>query len=612
MRRELLRLATAGSVDDGKSTMIGRLLHDSKAVFEDQLASLEQHGTHGNNGQLDLALLTDGLRSEREQGITIDVAYRYFATPKRKFVIADTPGHVQYTRNMVTGASTADVALILLDASQGVLEQSRRHAFIASLLGVPHIVVCVNKMDLVDWSQERFEEISDEFNRFAAKLDIPDLTVLPVSALTGDNLVHRSTEMSWYEGTSLLHHLEEIHIASDRNLIDGRLPVQYVIRGNGTASQGFRGYAGTIAGGAFKPGDEVAVLPSGFNTTVRAVWGPGGEPLTEGVASHAVTVQLADDLDVGRGDLICRAHNQPHVAADLDAMVCWMSEHSALRPGTRYIVQHTTRQARAIVAQLDYRIDINTLHRDESASGLALNEIGRIRLRSQQPLMFDAYYRNRETGSFVLIDEATNDTVAAGMITGPSAATQEVHWQAPSVTRQQRDTDGMTVWLTGLSASGKSSVAAELERALVAAGRPAYMLDGDNLRHGINAGLGFSAADRAENVRRVGEVAKLFADAGIVAVVSLVSPYHADRDMVRAAHGKAGLGFAEVFVDTPLDVCEQRDPKGLYAKARSGEIHGFTGVDDPYEPPHTPDVVLHPSDGDAVTQAGIVRDWLAG
>lgn len=612
MGRELLRLATAGSVDDGKSTLIGRLLHDSKAIFEDQLESLAQDGTQSDDGELDLALLTDGLRSEREQGITIDVAYRYFTTPKRKFVIADTPGHVQYTRNMVTGASTADVALILIDASQGVLEQSRRHAFIASLLGVPHIVVCVNKMDLVDWSQDRFEEISDEFNRFAMKLDVSDLTVMPVSARSGDNLVHRSAEMPWYEGASLLHHLEEIHIASDRNLIDGRLPVQYVIRSNGSDAQGFRGYAGTIAGGVFKPGDEVAVLPSGFNTTVEAVWAPGGKSLTEGFASQAVTVQLSDDLDVGRGDLICRAQNRPHVGADIDAMVCWMSERSELRPGTRYIVRHTTRQARAIVEHLDYRLDINTLHREEQVSRLTLNEVGRVRLRTQQPLMFDAYYRNRETGSFVLIDEATNDTVAAGMISGPSVASSEIHWQAPSVSREQRATSGMTVWLTGLSASGKSSVASELERSLVAVGRPAYVLDGDNLRHGINAGLGFSAADRAENVRRVGEVAKLFADAGIVAVVSLVSPYRADRDMVRAAHDDAGLLFSEVFVDTPFEVCEQRDPKGLYAKARSGEIAGFTGIDDPYEAPHTPDVVLRPSDGDAVAQAGILRDWLVG
>jgi len=611
MRGELLRLATAGSVDDGKSTLIGRLLHDSKAIFEDQLASLEQHSTQRGNEQVDLALLTDGLRSEREQGITIDVAYRYFATPKRKFVIADTPGHVQYTRNMVTGASTADVALILIDASKGVVEQSRRHAFIASLLGVPHIVVCVNKMDLVDWSQQRFQEIRDEFERFAMKLDVTDVTIVPVSALGGDNLVHRSTEMPWYEGTSLLHQLEEIHISADRNLIDARLPVQYVVRGGTSTQQGFRGYAGTVASGAFKPGDEVAVLPSGFTTTVDTVWAPGGHEMAEGFAAQAVTVQLHDELDVGRGDMICRPQNRPHVGSDIDALVCWMSDSAELRPSGRYLVQHTTRQVRARVQQLDYRLDINTLHRDEQADALSLNEIGRIRLRTQQPLMFDSYHRNRETGSFVLIDETTNDTVAAGMITGPSATTTEVHWQDASVTREQRASTGMTVWLTGLSASGKSSIAAELERSLVAAGRPAYMLDGDNLRHGVNAGLGFDAADRAENVRRAGEVAKLFADAGMVAIVSLVSPYRQDRDQARSTHEDAGLSFTEVFVDTPLEVCEQRDPKGLYARARSGEIEGFTGVDDPYEAPRTPDLVLRPADGDAATQAAILHDWLA-
>lgn len=613
MHGELLRLATAGSVDDGKSTLIGRLMHDSKAIFEDQLAAVTRTSTERGDEQVDLALLTDGLRSEREQGITIDVAYRYVATPKRKFIIADTPGHIQYTRNMVTGASTADAALILVDASKGVLEQSRRHAFIASLLGVPHIVLCVNKMDLVGWSQERFDEIREDFTRFAMKLEVPDLTFVPVSALRGDNLVYRSTEMPWYEGSSLLHHLEQIHVASDRNLVDARLPVQYVIRSHGAGDKdphGFRGYAGTIAGGVFKPGDEVTVLPSGFDSVVRAIWEPGGKPIAEAFAPQSVTIQLDDDIDIARGDLICRPHNRPHVGSDIDAMVCWMTERSELRPGARYAIQHTTRQTRAIVRDLDYRLDVNTLHRDETAASLALNEIGRIRLRTQQPLLFDPYHRNRDTGSFVLVDEATNDTVAAGMITGPSMATPNVQWHAPSVTREQRATRGMTVWLTGLSASGKSSVATELERRLVASGTPAYLLDGDNLRHGLNAGLGFSSADRSENVRRAGEVAKLFADAGLVAVVSLISPYRADRDRVRTAHEADGLDFVEVFVDTPLDVCAERDPKGMYAKAGRGEITGFTGIDDPYEAPRTPDLVLRPADGDAAAQSEILFDWL--
>ena len=609
----LLRIATAGSVDDGKSTLIGRLLYDSKAIFEDQLSAVEHTSRARGQEAPDLALLTDGLRAEREQGITIDVAYRYFATPRRKFIIADTPGHIQYTRNMVTGASTADVALILIDARNGVLEQSRRHAFLASLLGIPHLIVCINKMDLVDYSQQRFEQIRDEFRGFAMKLEVNDLSFIPVSALTGDNVVQRSNAMPWYEGTSLLHHLEQVHVASDRNLIDVRFPVQYVIRphqSSDAALHDFRGYAGTVAGGVMRAGDEVTVLPSGFTTTVSAVWAPGGRKLDQAFAGRAVTVELADDIDISRGDLICRPHNRPHVGQDIDAMVCWLTTDSKLTPGGRYIVQHTTRSTRAVVRELDYRLDVNTLHRDESAGELGLNEIGRIRFRTQQPLLFDAYRRSRETGSFILIDEATNNTVAAGMITGPTQHDSKVVWHSGSVQRTERATQGMTVWLTGLSGSGKSTVAAELERRLVASGRPAYLLDGDNLRHGLNADLGFSADDRAENVRRVGEVAKLLADAGVVAIVSLVSPYSADRQRVRASHSDGGLPFLEIFVDTPLEVCEARDPKGMYAKARAGEIRNFTGVDDPYEAPEAPHLRLRPEDGDAAAQAALVLDLI--
>ncbi|PXY20036.1 adenylyl-sulfate kinase [Prauserella flavalba] len=597
----LLRVATAGSVDDGKSTLIGRLLHDSKALFTDQLAAVERTSRDRGAGGPDLALVTDGLRAEREQGITIDVAYRYFATPARKFILADTPGHVQYTRNTVTGASTADVALILVDARKGVVEQCRRHAFLASLLGVGHLVLCVNKMDLVGWSRERFEEIKDDFARFATRLDVHDLTFVPISALHGDNVVHRGAAMPWYEGPSLLHHLEQVHVASDRNLIDVRLPVQYVIRAGD-----FRGYAGTMAGGVLKPGDEVLVLPSGFSTTVRAVWGPGGVPVAEAFPPQAVTVELADELDVGRGDLLCRPGNRPHADGDLDAMVCWFSEHAGLEPGSHYLLRHTTSETAATVAELDYRLDVNTLHRDETATGLSLNEIGRVRLRTRRPLLFDPYRRNRTTGGFVLIDPVTQDTVAAGMLTGPRRPGRSVVWQSAAVTREQRPTQGATIWLTGLSGSGKSTIAVELERRLVALGRPAYLLDGDNLRHGLNADLGFSARDRTENVRRAGEVARLFADAGVVAVVSLISPYRAGRDRVRAVHEAAGLPFVEVYVDTPLEVCEARDPKGLYARARAGELTGFTGIDTPYEPPAAPDLVLHPGDGDPATLAARV------
>jgi bifunctional enzyme CysN/CysC len=420
---ELLRFATAGSVDDGKSTLIGRLLYDTKAIFEDQLDAVERTSRERGDEYTDLALLTDGLRAEREQGITIDVAYRYFATPQRKFIIADTPGHIQYTRNMVTGASTADLALILVDARKGVLEQSRRHAFLSTLLGIPHLVVCVNKMDLVDWDRDRFEEIKAEFRSFAMKLDVSDLSFLPISALHGDNVVHRSDNSPWFEGASLLHHLEEVHIASDRNLIDPRFPVQYVIRPQNQTDgelHDYRGYAGTVAGGVFKPGDEVVALPSGFTSTIAAITGPGGEPVTEAFAPMAVTLRLADDIDISRGDMICRVHNRPHAGQDVDATVCWLSESASLRSGARYTIKHTTRSARALVKDVQYRLDINTLHREEGIDTLALNEIGRVRLRTQSPLFFDEYRRNRSTGSFILIDEATNATVAAGMMLSPS------------------------------------------------------------------------------------------------------------------------------------------------------------------------------------------------
>jgi len=416
---EMLRLATAGSVDDGKSTLIGRLLYDSKAIFEDQLESVERTSRDRGDEYTNLALLTDGLRAEREQGITIDVAYRYFATPRRKFIIADTPGHIQYTRNMVTGASTADLALVLVDARNGIVEQSRRHAFIASLLRIPHLVLCVNKMDLVDYDQGVFESIKDEFRQFATKLDVTDLSFIPISALNGDNVVNRSDNMPWYEGASLLHHLEEVFIASDRNLIDARFPVQYVLRPQSGAHLDYRGYAGTMAGGVLKPGDEVVALPSGFATTIERIDGPDG-PVREAFAPMSVAITLSDEIDISRGDMICRPHNQPSAGQDIDAMVCWMSEQASLSPNAKYTIKHTTRSARALVKGLQYRLDVNTLHRDHDATGLALNEIGRVSLRTTAPLFFDDYRRNRTTGSFILIDETSNKTVAAGMILGPS------------------------------------------------------------------------------------------------------------------------------------------------------------------------------------------------
>jgi bifunctional enzyme CysN/CysC len=416
---ELLRFATAGSVDDGKSTLIGRLLYDAKSIFEDQMEAVSDASERMGLEAPNLALLTDGLRAEREQGITIDVAYRYFATPKRKFIIADTPGHTQYTRNMVTGASTADLAVVLIDARKGVLEQSRRHAFIASLLRIPHLVLAVNKMDLVDHDEGRFDEIVEEFRQFAMKLDVADLTFIPISALHGDNVVTRSPNMDWYEGSSLLHHLETVHIASDRNLIDARFPVQYVLRPQTEEFHDYRGYAGRVAGGVFKPGDDVVVLPSGLTSRIASIDTFDG-PVVEAFAPMSVTLRLEDELDVSRGDMICRPNNRPRVSQDLDAMVCWMSEAAPLTPRTKLGIKHTTRSARAVVQGLQYRLDVNTLHRDESAPQLGLNEIGRVTMRVTQPLFVDEYRRNRETGAFILIDEASNTTVGAGMVLGGS------------------------------------------------------------------------------------------------------------------------------------------------------------------------------------------------
>jgi|LakMenEpi03Aug12_release.lakeMendotaPanAssembly.Ray.scaffolds.fasta_scaffold07705_15 bifunctional enzyme CysN/CysC len=592
----LLRLATAGSVDDGKSTLIGRLLYDSKAVMEDQLAAVERTSRERGNDYTDLALVTDGLRSEREQGITIDVAYRYFATARRKFIIADTPGHIQYTRNMVTGASTAQLVIVLVDARVGLLEQSRRHAFLASLLGVQHIVLAVNKMDLIDWDQERFEWIRDEFHAFAARLDVHDVTTIPMSALLGDNVVTKSAHASWYDGPPLLSHLEDVYIAGDRNLVDVRFPVQYVIRPQTREHADHRSYAGTVASGILRPGDEVVVLPSGKSSRITAIDGPSG-PVAEAFPPMAVSVSLADDIDVSRGDMLARPHNQPEASSEFDAMVCWMADDAALEPGRDYIIKQTTRTTRARVSALDYRLDVNTLHRDKSATALKINELGRITLRTQVPLLLDEYSRNSATGSFILIDPDTNVTVAAGMVrdTAP-AATRSA---SPNTVRHEslvsdRLTKGRTVWFTGLSGSGKSSVAVVAEQMLLEEGCPAYILDGDNLRHGLNADLGFTMADRAENLRRLAYIATLMADAGLTVLVPAISPLREHRDLARSVHTDAGIEFLEVFVDTPLEDCERRDPKGLYAKARRGEITHFTGIDSPYQRPRNPDLRLTP------------------
>ncbi len=607
---ELLRFATAGSVDDGKSTLIGRLLYDSKQVLADQLEHVELTSRRMGHDFLDLSLLTDGLRAEREQGITIDVAYRYFATAQRRFIIADTPGHEQYTRNMVTGASTADLVIVLVDARKGVTAQSRRHAFIASLLAIPHMVVCVNKMDLLDYDQEVFESIVDEFESFAARLEIRDVTFIPISALRGDNVVERSREMSWYQGPPLLYHLEHVHIASDRNLIDVRFPVQWVIRSHAAGGEDYRAYAGQVAGGIVRTGDEVVVLPGGQRTTVAGIDTFEG-PVGEAFPPMSVALRLADDIDAGRGSMIARTHNQPETARGFESLLCWMSERP-LDPGRRYLIKHTTRTVGVSALEVRYRIEVDTLRRDERATALALNDLGRVRVELTSPLVFDSYRRNRVTGSLIVIDETSNETVAAGVILDTEAQGEEaagagvleakterspnVRWQRETMTRRQRwealGCAGATVWFTGLPASGKSTIGRAVEERLVRAGRPAYLLDGDNLRHGLNGDLGFDEQARAENVRRTAHVARLLAECGAVALVSLVSPYAADRELAATLHAAESLPFLEVFVNTPLERCEQRDPKGLYARARAGELPGLTGVGAPYEPPERADVVL--------------------
>jgi bifunctional enzyme CysN/CysC len=629
----MLRLVITGSVDDGKSTLIGRLLYDSKQILTDQLEALRAASARRNGEDaLDLSLLTDGLRAEREQGITIDVAYRYFQTAHRKFIIADTPGHERYTRNMVTGASTADLAVILIDARQGVVEQTRRHAFIASLLGIRHLAVCVNKMDLVDYSQSRFEQVEEDFRNFCARLETTDVTFVPISAVHGENVVERSEHMDWYQGPPLLYHLEHVHIASDRNLIDCRLPVQWVIRpgqssgrsagpavwpgaglgarrrpgekpGPAAADREYRAYAGQIAAGVFRAGDPVLVLPSGEETRIASVDSFDG-PLTEACAPMSIALRLEDDLDISRGDMICRPHNRPTVDRHLEAIVCWMTDEPVVAGGM-YAIKHTTRSARAVVEAVRYRIDVNSLHRDETARQLGLNDIGRIRLRTTMPLIFDEYRRNRTTGSFILIDESTNGTVGAGMIIEahierPEGDGGEVRWDARHMERRARwallGQRGATVWLAGLPTAGKSTIAGALEERLARDGYRAYRLDGDNLRYGLNSDLGFDPGDRAENIRRVAHVSSLFADSGTIAIVSVISPYDVDRQLARSVHDRGELEFFEVFVDTPLEECERRDPKGLYARARSGKLHGFTGVDAPYERPRRPDVELRPTE----------------
>jgi len=603
--KDLLRFLTCGSVDDGKSTLIGRLLYDSKMIYEDQLAAVTRdskiHGT--TDDDFDPALLTDGLKAEREQGITIDVAYRYFSTDKRKFIIADTPGHEQYTRNMATGASTCNLAVILVDARHGVITQTKRHSFICSLLGIKHVVVAVNKMDLVDWSQSVFEKIRTDYNAFVARLGFVDIHFIPMSALKGDSVVDKSDRMPWYNGPTFLHHIEQVNIASDRNLVDMRFPVQYVLRPN----LDFRGFAGTVASGVLRVGDEVSSLPSRQISRVESIVTADGN-LQEAFPPMAVTVTLEDKIDVSRGDMLVHVNNVPHMGNELEAMLLWMSSTPS-RIGGTYQIKQCTSVVPGALTKLRYKIDVNTMRKVAGAedAALELNEIGRARITLHRPIAFDPYAKNRNTGSFVVVNRMTNATVAAGMIID-RAVSRRGHDRKPvsdNIVRSESlvaaadrekllGQKGATVWLTGLSGSGKSTVARKLEKALMDAGRLCCILDGDNIRHGLNRDLGFSMEDRTENIRRVAEVAHLMNTAGVIVITAFISPYVADRRSARAVVGDER--FVEVFVDAPIEVCEQRDPKGLYKKARAGEVFQFTGVSAPYEPPEEAELTLPTAD----------------
>ncbi|NOY40410.1 MAG: sulfate adenylyltransferase subunit CysN [Planctomycetes bacterium] len=617
--KELLRFLTCGSVDDGKSTLIGRLLYDAKMIYEDQLAALEKDsatiGTTG--GGFDPALLTDGLKAEREQGITIDVAYRYFSTAKRKFIIADTPGHEQYTRNMATGASTCDLAIILIDARHGVSTQTKRHSFIVSLLGIKHVIVAINKMDLVDFSEETYTQIQSDYVDFATRLDMKDLHFLPLSALHGDNVVDHSENMPWYEGSTLMHLLEHVHIASDRNLIDFRYPVQYVNRPH----LDFRGFCGTIASGRIHRGDEVMVLPSRKTSRVKSIVTYDGD-LEEAFAPLSVTLTLEDEIDVSRGDMLVRPKNVPQIADSFDATIVWMAEEPMV-PGKQYAIKQTTKTVTGSISTLRYRIDVNTLHR-EDAPTLALNEIGRCQMQLNQPVAFDGYRNNHGTGAFIIIDRITNATVAAGMILQRTAGDKKDHWddqadehlqtERSNVSAEERQArygqQPVTVLLTGLAGAGKTTLAYALERKLFDMGRACCVLDGQNMRRGISRDLGFTADDRSENLRRSAEVAKLMNDAGMVCIAAFLAPREEVRQKAAEVVGRER--FLVVHLNAPIEVCRERDQEGLYGAADEGEIANFPGVSSPYEEPANADLVLATHELDVDNCVEQIMELLAG
>ncbi len=608
--KSLLRFITCGSVDDGKSTLIGRLLYDSKMIFEDQLAALEADskkvGTQGGN--IDFALLVDGLAAEREQGITIDVAYRFFSTDKRKFIVADTPGHEQYTRNMVTGASTADLAIILIDARKGVLTQTRRHSYLVSLTGIHKVVLAVNKMDLVDWSKDVFDRIAADYRAFAEQIGLKDILAIPISGLNGDNIATKSAITPWYAGPALMSHLEEVEI-DEAGRAGGpfRMPVQWVNRPNAD----FRGFAGQIVSGRVKPGDHIRIAPSGKMSAIARIVTQDGD-LPEAIAGQSVTLTLADEVDCSRGDVIAAANDPPESSDQFETTLIWMADEPAL-PGRSYWLKLGAKTVSATITDVKYKINVNTL---EHMAGkvLELNEIAVCNLSLDQLVAFDAYEANPDMGGFILIDRASNATVGAGLIHFALRRAQNVHWQSMDVTRASRaELKGQkpaVLWFTGLSGAGKSTIANLVDKKLHSLGRHTVLLDGDNVRHGLNRDLGFTDADRVENIRRVAEVAKLMSDAGLIVLVSFISPFRAERDMARAMLPDGE--FYEVFVDTPLVEAEKRDVKGLYKKARAGQLKNFTGVDSPYEAPENAEIHIDTTKLDAAAAAALIVEKLTG
>jgi bifunctional enzyme CysN/CysC len=606
--KTLLRFITCGSVDDGKSTLIGRLLYDSKMIFEDQLAALEADskkvGTQGQN--IDFALLVDGLAAEREQGITIDVAYRFFANDRRKFIVADTPGHEQYTRNMVTGASTADLAVILIDARKGVLTQTRRHSYLAHLLGIRNLVLAINKMDLIGYSQEKYEAIVADYRKFATSIGIQDFVAMPISGLAGDNIASHSANMPWYTGPTLMDHLSTVEVDTTRDqALPFRMPVQWVNRPN----LDFRGFAGLICSGTVKQGDAIRVLPSGKTSTVTRIVTFDGD-LEQAVAGQSITLCLADEIDCSRGDVIAASNAPPEVSNQFEATVVWMFEEPLL-PGRSYWLKLGTQTVNATLQQPKYQINVNTMEH-LAAKSLELNSIGVVNLSTTKPIVFEPYAQDRQLGGFILIDKLSNATVAAGMLHFSLRRAQNIHWQALQVTRESRvrlkNQKPAVLWLTGLSGAGKSTIANQIDRKLSRMNRHTFLLDGDNVRHGLNRDLGFTEADRVENIRRVGEVAKLMTDAGLIVITAFISPFRAERQLVRdlIAPGE----FYEVHIDTPLAIAEARDVKGLYKKARSGQLKNFTGIDSPYEAPEKPEIRIDSTQTSAEEAADMIIELL--